>query len=73
MRLQSEFSPLLALIDDRGAVRKRQFSALGTILDAVAEGEPGPAAEAFEEITHENVERLVELHEELQPAIGENS
>ena len=71
MTLQAEFSPLLALADDRGPARKRLFDALMAILAAVADGDPDPAVAAFEEITVANVERLVELHEELQPPVGE--
>lgn len=73
MTLQAEFSPLLALVDDGGADRKRQFDALVTALAAVAEGEPDPAVTAFEEITRANVERLVELHEELQSPADEDA
>lgn len=68
MKLQAEISPLLALIDDSDAHRDRQAAAIGAVLDAVASGDSATAADTFRSITRDNIDQLVELHEELHSA-----
>ncbi|GAB3751478.1 hypothetical protein GCM10028864_27550 [Microlunatus parietis] len=64
MRLQAEFSPLLALID--GDRRKARETAFRRVLTAVERGEARAAADRFAAATEADLVNLIEIQQDLQ-------
>lgn len=65
MRLQAEFSPLLALIIGAGR-RKARETAFRRVLTAVERGEARAAADRFAAATEADLVQLIELQQELR-------
>lgn len=68
MKLQAEFSPLLALAAHDTATRGAQQDALTGLLDALDRGNPDAAATAVNAGVEASVRRLIDLHQELSRA-----
>jgi len=66
MRLQAELSPFFALVDQDEREQKRRLDALDSILDAVADADPGRAGDLVAEAVAHDVTWLIDHRATLE-------